>query len=164
LPHVLAFRPIWPATARPSHPSPTLAARWACPVGATACPRVPLCSPCHVGPACHALHSRVVAYGRVRPVSSSPISSPKPRNVPAVPTSARIVATIASRGITPLRSSPPPAHLIPPHSPVNSSPLRPSCLVEVHRGASPSAQLSTLGTTYVVAGALAALGAPPPFR
>jgi hypothetical protein len=34
-------------------------------------------------------------------------------------------------------SSPPPAHLILPHSPANSSPLRPPCLAEVHQGESP---------------------------
>jgi hypothetical protein len=100
------------------------------------------------GPACHL----------------SPLSSPQPRPAPAVPTSTRIVATIASRGINPpQRSSPPPARIIPPHSLANSSPLRPPRLAEVRRGAPPSAQLPSLEITSVVACALAALGAPPPF-
>jgi hypothetical protein len=64
----------------------------------------------------------------------------------------------------PRESSPPPARLILPHSPTNSSPLRPQCLAEVRRGAPPSAQLPSLGITSAVACAFATLGASSPFR
>jgi hypothetical protein len=164
-------RPFGPFGSRPharlTPPGSTLAARWACPVGATSWPRAPLLSLSCRTRLLGASLAHIATYGRVPPVSSSPLSSPPPRPVPVMPTSTRIVATVGSRGITPpppRRSSPTPTCLIPPHSPTNSSPLHPSCLTEVHRGAPSSAQLLSLRITSAVACTLAALGAPPPFR
>jgi hypothetical protein len=147
------FRPFGTFGPRPRTchtPSPAHAARCARPVGATACLRAPLGSRCRVGPACQALRSRV------------PPSSLQPRPAPAVPTSVRIVPTITSRGITP----PPDGHLLPllasfHHIP---EPIPLPALAVPRRAALSSAQLPSFGATSAVAYALAALGAPPPFR